>query len=304
MSKQLSVIVPLLKYADVPPFAKTLGFDYQGLDGCVWQLFGQPQREQIPVAALSYGYDVGDSGTDWLIRADPVHLRLDRQAAYLLDAEFIGISAAESAALIDSINAYQDDFRIEAVHPARWYIRQSQAMDFQALRLEQIRGENVSRALPTGADRCYWQKISNEMQMLLYDHPVNLQRQQRGQAEINSLWFWGAGQLSVKADKAWQQVFSRQVLTQALAKQQGIALQAPPDNAALLLDKLGDGATLLQLDLLQDSQIPVWERDWLVPLQQALIDRRLESVHLYCETQVYHLQAQSWLSRVFSFYAG
>ena len=300
MSKQLSLIVPLLKYADAPPFAKALNKTYQGLDECIWQLFGHTAQTQLPIAALSYQYDIQTATKDHIIRADPVHLRLDRQAAYLLDAAFIHISTEESHALIQSINTYQNEFKIESNHPERWYIRQPQPLDLQTLRLEQIRGTNIATALPTGKDAPHWRQISNEIQMLLHDHPINQQRQQCGQAVINSLWFWGAGQLPKSTQSPWQQIFSQHTLTQALAQQQHISLKKPPKNAPILLKNLTEGATLLQLDLQQENQIPQWEQDWLIPLQQALIHKQIDSIDLYSTNKSYRLQTQSWLSQFFS----
>ncbi len=50
-----------------------------------------------------------------------------------------------------------------------------------------------------------WYKLLNEMQMFLHQHEVNQQRVQRGLLPINSLWFWGGGNLPAKIDAnlAW-----------------------------------------------------------------------------------------------------
>ncbi len=50
-----------------------------------------------------------------------------------------------------------------------------------------------------------WYKLLNEMQMFLHQHEVNQQRAQRGLLPINSLWFWGGGNLPEKIDAslAW-----------------------------------------------------------------------------------------------------
>ena len=298
MSKHLSLIVPLLKYSDAPQAARSLVITYQGLDDCVWQLLGHAPTAQLPLAALGYQTEIQSIEHEWVMRADPVHLRLDRQAAYLLDAAFIGIQAHETEALIASINQYQDDFIIEATHPERWYIRQSQAIDLQALRLEQIRGANVSTAMPTGKDALHWQQIGNEIQMLFFDHPVNQTRRERGQAEINSLWFWGAGQLPAPASSPWQQVFSQQFSLNAIAKQQGIDCQNPPKNAQALLKALPEGDSLVYLDLCADEQLDTWQQDWLTPLERALAQGQLEQVHLYAEEKAFSLEKPSWWQRL------
>jgi hypothetical protein len=60
-----------------------------------------------------------------------------------------------------------------------------------------------------------WLKLLNEIQMFLYQHPVNQQRELRGQPVINSLWCWGADSYrgEKRTDLAW---FSDEAEMQAL----------------------------------------------------------------------------------------
>ena len=59
-------------------------------------------------------------------------------------------------------------------------------------------GGVVSVHLPIDRATAHWRRLSNEVQMLLHDHPVNLRRQQAGQVPVNALWFWGGGALPVR----------------------------------------------------------------------------------------------------------
>jgi hypothetical protein len=56
-------------------------------------------------------------------------------------------------------------------------------------------GRDVDPWLPAGVHGRLLRRLQNEMQMLLYTHPVNEARSARGEPAINSLWFSGTGRL-------------------------------------------------------------------------------------------------------------
>jgi len=60
-------------------------------------------------------------------------------------------------------------------------------------------GKKVTHYLDHSNTNLQWLKLFNEMQMFLYQHEINQQRQLKGQPLINSLWCWGAD--SYKAEK-------------------------------------------------------------------------------------------------------
>jgi len=47
--------------------------------------------------------------------------------------------------------------------------------------------------LPKGDEAMHWHRIFNEIQMLLFAHPVNEAREARGELPVNSVWLWGGG---------------------------------------------------------------------------------------------------------------
>jgi hypothetical protein len=47
--------------------------------------------------------------------------------------------------------------------------------------------------LPQGEGALQWNKLQNEIQMLLFSHSVNEPREAQGQPVINSLWCYGLG---------------------------------------------------------------------------------------------------------------
>lgn len=158
------------------------------LETCLCEAFG---LANLPIAALSAQYDGLPAGR-WL-RADPVNLTLQRDRLCLT---IPAIEANEAAEFCAQLNSYfaQQGLRFYAPHAQRWYLQLDNLPSIQTTPLAQVIGENVRHALPIGEHAAYWHQLFNEIQMLLYTHPANEQREQRGAEVINSVWFWGEGE--------------------------------------------------------------------------------------------------------------
>lgn len=140
------------------------------------------------VAPISAAFDGLGEGC-WL-RADPVHVRLQREQVVLLP---VNVSIDESVQLCASLNEHFANQGLEffAPHPARWYLRLAKLPDISTVPLSQASGRNIHGNLPTGTDAVRWHQLFNEIQMLLFSHPLNEVREVRGEVPINSVWFWG-----------------------------------------------------------------------------------------------------------------
>jgi len=161
------------------------------LEALLCGMFGVAHQPNVPIAPISAFFDGLGEGC-WL-RADPVHLRLQRDQLVLLpDME---VSAGESAQLCSALNNHFSGQGVEffAPHPQRWYLRLDRMPDIETVALSQAIGRNVYGLLPKGADALRWHRLFNEIQMLLFSHPVNESREARGELPVNSLWFWGGG---------------------------------------------------------------------------------------------------------------
>ncbi|MDO8313464.1 MAG: hypothetical protein Q7T25_16155, partial [Sideroxyarcus sp.] len=141
------------------------------------------------VAPVSAAFDKLEPGC-WL-RADPVHVRLQREQVVLLPN--VTVSADESVQFCASLNEHfaGQGMTFFAPHPQRWYVRLNESPDITTVPLSQAAGRNIHGNLPTGAGALRWHQIFNEIQMLLFAHPLNEAREARGEATINSVWFWG-----------------------------------------------------------------------------------------------------------------
>lgn len=161
------------------------------LDETLCGLFSIPCTSGAPIASLSAAFDgLGDG--HWL-RADPVHVRLQREQVVLLPK--VNISTDEAMALCASLNAHFADQGMEffAPHPERWYVKLTEHPDITTVPLSQVAGRNIHGNLPGGGGGRRWHQLFNEIQMLLFAHPLNEAREARGELPINSVWFWGGG---------------------------------------------------------------------------------------------------------------
>lgn len=147
-------------------------------------------------AAIAWiGEQQGNLGANHVLRADPVHLSVNRDRVVLLDASQLEISPDEADALCKSLQAHfaGDGLDFNVTHPERWYIRSENPILLHTHPVSAVRGRNVASYWFEGADRAIWQNRLSEMQMLLHAHPVNEAREEAGRLPINGVWFWGAG---------------------------------------------------------------------------------------------------------------
>jgi hypothetical protein len=186
------------------------------LESHLCELFGVPDAANAPIAPISATYDGLLAGC-WL-RADPVHLHLHRDQLLMSGVQ---VSSEEASALCVSLNEHFAGQRMEffAPHPQRWYVRLDILPRIHTTPLSQVIGGDVRKVLPTGDDALHWNRLFNEMQMLLFAHLLNDAREERGDMSINSLWFWGCGcSENTKPQKNYGNVTTDDVMAKMFAK--------------------------------------------------------------------------------------
>ncbi len=197
------------------------------LENLLCELFGVPCAAEAPIAPVSAAFD-GLAAGCWL-RADPVNLTLQRDRLLLAGVQ---VSSDEAAALCASLNAHFAGQGMEffAPHPQRWYVRLDALPRMTTTPLSQVIGGDVRKVLPSGADASRWHQLFNEIQMLLHAHPLNEAREARGEATINSVWFWGAscGE-DTSPQKNYDVVYSNDVLAEMFASVTGVPFLSWPE---------------------------------------------------------------------------
>ena len=235
-----------------------------------------------PVRAAADGLDVG-SGY-WLC-ADPVSQMLVR--AEVIVTPELTLDARQAADLCRSMQQHfqADGWHFHAPHPQRWYVQVPTPPRAVFQPLGEVVGQDAKHFQPQGEEALRWQGLLNEVQMLLYAHPLNRDREQNRQPLVSSLWLWGAGQaqpLSRPCDIAG----GDDGLAAAFA---GVAGVPWAENLAAMLATEGHGMwvhSALQ-QALRNSDLYGWrealqrcEREILHPVWQALRAGRLHKVVL------------------------
>ncbi|GLR12763.1 hypothetical protein GCM10007907_15530 [Chitinimonas prasina] len=289
---KLTLLVPDLRFARQAGFDPVVEMTLPGLSSLLGRAGRQLQpattmedwlrqqfgAEDCGAAALTLPMDLPGAAAGHWLRADPVHLRADRDRALLFDASLLAINQAEAVALVSALNnLYADDgYQFVAATPNRWYLRLPEAPDFTTTPLARVVGQDVHAHLPKGPTALRWHRLLNELQMLLYTQPVNDAREQAGRPTINSIWLWGEGIAPQGLAKPCDRLIGNDALACGLAQAAGVGSQVLPAG----WKAVGTGHTLICLDQLvasaRQGDIHAWrealqqlERDWFQPLLAA-----------------------------------
>lgn len=257
-----------------------------GLEAWLSRAFGQDGSTSVPAGALTAYAQGVDPGADCWLRADPVHLRADRNSLLLMPNEAFSITGAEAQGLAAALGPLlAGKFELHPVRPDQWClrIRGGVQCDASAKPPVDLAGANIDPHLPPKQ----WHPLLTELQMALYENPANTAREQRGDPAINSLWLWGAGKLPAAARGPWQSVSADDSVALGLARLAGMRHRAPGAGATewlgrapedgrhlVVLDGLRGAHALGDLDALARRLLEL-ESNWFAPLLAALKSRRI-----------------------------
>ena len=244
----------------------------------LFERFAVPKQRDWPAAPYTLLADGGTPERRFWLRADPVHLRLGRDTLTFADSATFDVSRAESEALVETLNRHFGDAMLfYPVQPARWYCRLQEAPDIHTTPPSAAREDLIGGNLPSGPDAMRFHALMNEAQMLLHEHPVNAEREARGEPALNSVWFWGGGVMAAAKDRPFSSVFGDDPLARGLALAAGIPARAlPKDAGAMLAAAEDEGVALVVLDSPRSAaghareRRAALERDWFGPLLAAL----------------------------------
>ncbi len=128
----------------------------------------------------------------------PCHLRVGADHVALVPARELGLDGPTEAALLEAMTPYfrEDGISLELMAglPGVWLARGEVFRGLRSLSMTRAAGQRMTPDT-FGAGHPLLRRLQNEMQMLLYTHPVNDARQARGLLPVNSFWVTGAGVL-------------------------------------------------------------------------------------------------------------
>jgi hypothetical protein len=153
----------------------------------------------LPFAAQAAARDGIEVGTLAWGLVTPSHWHVGRDHVTLTDPQALALSDAESRAAFDAVRGLfeSEGFRFEWGAASRWYAGHESLADLPCASLDRAIGRNVERwmrgseARSDAAQRM--RRLQSELQLLLYPHPLNEAREQRGAPTLNSFWLSGCG---------------------------------------------------------------------------------------------------------------
>ena len=127
----------------------------------------------------------------------PCYWLMGHEQASLTDPNDLALSEADSRALMAAMQVYfeADGIRLHYLAPQRWLAEGEVFKDLPTASLDRVLGRSVNPWLPAGNSGKTLRRLQNEMQMLLYTHPINDARSSQRQLPVNSIWFSGTGAL-------------------------------------------------------------------------------------------------------------
>ena len=251
---------------------------WNGKDAWLLEMFSVERQDDwpsAPYALLGSGEPPGDAC--WA-HADPVSLRADRDRLLLADAAGLNIRTEEAQEIAAAVDKHFGDvLRLKIVSPECWYARLAAPPQGETTPLAAVAGGQVT----AGHGAMGWHVLMNEIQMLLYEHPVNLAREERGELPLNGIWLSGAGRLA-PASTSFHSVACGSPLAKGLARHAEITVrETPPDAGHWLSSLASQGVHLcVQEELFaaaKQGNVDLWlktleqlERSWFAPLLAEL----------------------------------
>ncbi|MEM7027236.1 MAG: hypothetical protein AAF410_03290 [Pseudomonadota bacterium] len=268
------------------------------------ELFGLGQNNgtDLPIAAISRLSDDNQPPSGHWLRADPVHVSVDRDGLILLDSTRFNLSQHDALALAAEVNRLLDEkgMALEVPNPYRWYLKLPEPQQLKTTPIDMVVGKDVLRYMPTGDDRVTWIQLLNEIQMILHASEINVQRENQKQLPVNSLWLWGIGGLPDSLKRKWSRVYSNDMLARGLSM-----LAATPydelQNKLPDMDNLSDDfQILISFQQLQKynyyldmegwfEELIKLENKYLAPLKRMIMRRKFDKVILQTDKLTFTL---------------
>ena len=126
-------------------------------------------------------------GADHVMLSPPEDLALDQETAATLLAAMAPYFEEDGIALQPYGSV-----------PGVWLATGEPLRNLRTVSLQRLAGQRLTPALldAAGSPDATLRRLQNEMQMLLYTHPLTEERQRRGLQPVNSFWVTGAGVLA------------------------------------------------------------------------------------------------------------
>lgn len=128
----------------------------------------------------------------------PCHWQLGSRHVVMSSLTLPDFSAQESQTLLAAMQAYfaEDGIGLHYQQATRWLAHSELFGTLATASLDRVAGRHVANWLPADSQAAPLRRLQSEMQMLLYNHPLNESRIARGLPPVNSFWLSGSGTLA------------------------------------------------------------------------------------------------------------
>jgi hypothetical protein len=177
----------------------------QPLEEYVCDEFGLKSQSDYPLAPIAASADGLDVGLDYWLRADLIHLVMQRDSFSLAEPVPFPMDVSQAQVLIASLNAhFQQQLNMQFIQGRSGfcYLKLPYHPKISTCVPSVAVGKNTFHFMPQGDSSAQWRAYLNEVQMLLHMHPVNVERESSALPAINSLWLSGGGVMPQKTHDA------------------------------------------------------------------------------------------------------
>jgi hypothetical protein len=285
--------LPLLETILARSRAAPLDSDWRGWLAC--RFAGEPAPASAPAASVA-GTVAGTVATAWdawpgigqaggqVWLASPVHYFAGIDTVYLHPAGLLRLDLREQDTLV------ADFGRVFAGSP--WALRSigqrelllsGPTLAASGADPARFAGSDPSAGLPRGDGAATLRGLGAEMEMWLYEHPLNLERHSRGELPVTTLWLWGGEATASLPPPARARaqppcLYGRDTYAEALWRLQGGEARSLPgsfDSAPIA----ADADAIFLYSLLQPQGLSAallqFEQRWLPGALRALRRRRV-----------------------------
>jgi hypothetical protein len=150
----------------------------------------------LPLGALAARAAGLDGAAAWGLLT-LCHLQAQSDHVAMREPDELALDTLECEALVQAMRPYflEDGLRLHPQRPGQWLVCGELLRDLPTASLDRVRGQAVDAWMPQGERARPLRRLQNEMQMLLYTHPVNDSRSARGLTTVNAFWLSGTGSL-------------------------------------------------------------------------------------------------------------
>jgi hypothetical protein len=202
----------------------------------------------------------------------PCHWQVGMNEVILLNPKELALNEDESRQLLSAIQPYFEEDGLQVVYesPLVWRVTGDLLDGLPLASIDRVVGQNIKPWMPEHQRAKTLQRLQSEMQMLLYQHPVNDERSLKGRWTVNSFWL----------HRRLEQLY--------------------PDSADF-------GVALDLRETVEPFNAKLWQQAWqhldttlCTSLYQALDQNHEISLSLCSETtwRHYRPQAASWLNKL------